>query len=113
MADGDFTLTKDWNARPGWGGLKKAYFTFTATGDYVTDGYAVHLQNYNMGTIRHVGLPPTIGGYVPVYNYTTNHLLFYVGDNDNVGDAPLIEVANSVTPASTLTCKIVVEGTGV
>jgi hypothetical protein len=114
MATGDSTLVKTFTCHPGWGGLKKAFFTHTVTGTYLegaTDGYACDLTKFGLGTLRMVYLPPTVSGYVPVYNETTKRLEYYYADNNAAGDSALIQVANGVNIGS-LVCKICAEGTG-
>lgn len=112
MAKGGYTLTKDWNCKPGWGGLKKAYFTLTLTNNYITDGYDCALDDAHLGALRAVYLPPTVSGYVPSYNYTTHYLSFFYANNDGGADGPLIQVPDN-TDIGLLAVKFSAEGTGV
>lgn len=53
--------------------------------------------------------PASANGFVYKYDLTNNKIRIYQGDNDNVADAPLIElVAATATPASaTLALSVV------
>lgn len=48
-------------------------------------------------------------GYYPQYDSSAVTLRLFQGDNDNVADAPLIELITSVAPAASV-YKVVVEG---
>lgn len=52
--------------------------------------------------------PASANGFVYKYDKTNNKLRIYQGDNDNVADAPLIELTGAAAPAAaTLVVKAV------
>lgn len=112
MAKGDCTIVKTFSAKPEWGGLKKAYFTATFD-NYATGGYDFDLTVYGLGTIRFVGLPPTVLGFVPLWDEDNKKLKMYIGNYDSVTDGPLIEATDNDATLNSTTIKFEVVGTGV
>jgi len=104
MAKGDTTFGTPVFAKPEWGGLKKAYCKATLVGNYETNGYDFALDTIlNLGEVLFVGLPPTVLGYIPEANLTTDKLLFYmagVGAGANIIDRKIVTADKTTVPIS-------------
>lgn len=110
MAKGDTTFGTPVFAKPEWGGLKKTYAKVTLVGNYETGGYDFALDTIlNLGDVLFVGLPPTVLGYIPAANLTTDKLLFYmagVGSGENIKDRKVVEGSKTTVPISQTAAEI-------
>jgi hypothetical protein len=110
MAKGNTTFGTPVFAKPEWGGLKKVYGKVTLVDNYETGGYDFALDTIlNLGDVLFVGLPPTVLGYIPEANLTTDKLLFYmagVGAGANIIDRKAVEAAKAAVAISQTAAEV-------
>lgn len=96
MAKGDTTITRTFMSKI-WFGLKRSFFSVTLD-NYKTGGWSFDTSNLGSGTVRHVAIPPTIGGYPVEYDYTNKKIKAYkavateMDDNDATQNGVAIKV---------------------
>jgi hypothetical protein len=84
----------------------------TLSGTYATGGFAVTAADFGLSSIESLRVNTPFEGtaaYAARWDSTNSKVFLYVGDNDNVADAPLIEVANT-TDVSDVALDITVKG---
>lgn len=99
------TFAKDTNGKQRVGRQHVVEGRLTLSGTYVTGGFAVSKSTFGLNTLESLRVTAPFEGtaaYAARWDSANGNVMLYQGDNDNAGDAPFVEVANTTDVSGVL-----------
>lgn len=92
-----------------WGGVQVRIYEVAFDSSYPTGGESLTPAMFGLNTIDFLLAEPA-GGYTFEFDHANSKLIARQGDNDNLGDAPSVEVANTTDLSAVTGIRVLVIG---